>query len=115
MTWELGRTECPDGEVVIAYPVRIERDPDDPTTATVHYVDFTPDDDISIAWGSPEEMLRSAAAGLGTAYYLSEDEGRIPEPSHLKAAVSPRRVVGVVTCKYELFKRVALQVKEYTL
>jgi len=105
----------PDEVGRIAYPVRITRDPDDPTTGLVHFPDFGEDADACVTWDTPEAMLKSCALPLGDAYYTATMNGlTAPSPSSLSRKVrTATRVVDVATCNYPLFVRECVRVKTF--
>jgi len=101
----------------IAYPVRIDRDMDNPAEAIAHFPDFGDDADARITWQDDvEAMLRSCAIHLGTAYYTATCFGdEAPAPSAVKTQKTRRRVCGEVTCNYDLFCKHCLTVTDFAL
>ena len=99
----------------IAYPVRIVRDPDEPTIGLVHFPDFGEDADATVQWDTPDAMLKSCALPLGDAYYTATMNGHTaPKPSSLAKKVrTTSRVVDIATCNYPLFVRECVRVKTF--
>lgn len=97
-------------DVRIAYPVRIERDADNPDVGNVHLPDFGSVADDTVAWGEPEAMLKACAPILGMAYHVALMDGAPPVPSKLTRRVrTVMRVVDMCTCNYTLFCKHALR------